>query len=160
MVLIIGSAFNTSFIFFPHKCFLWQHYLQKEASKKTVQTMLTQLHAFQALTLQQDCSFSSSSFVALSFSLTWHNSQSGTSSLCRRFGVRRTCPHHAPSSHATRKPGPPPPWQGLGAFLLRGLAAARGPASCGAARRVRNLALAFRNLVKLGTETLDHLLLF
>lgn len=54
------------------------------------------------------------------------------------------------------KPGPPPVWQGPGAFLLWGLAGARGPA----ARQARNLALAFRNLVKLGTETLDHLFLF
>jgi len=53
MVLIwasVRTAFNTSSVFFPHKCFLWHHYLQKEVSKKAVQTMLRTV--FQALTLQ------------------------------------------------------------------------------------------------------------
>lgn len=78
-------------------------------------------------------------------------------------GVWRSCPHHAPSFHATGKPGPSPPWQRLGAFLLglagvsllRCLTAACSPTPCGIAVPVQNIALAF--IVKVGTETLDHL---
>lgn len=122
--------------------------------------MLTQLRAFQALTLQWDLSFISSSFAALSFSLSWYNSQSGTSTPCHRSGGVRDPSPPCSFLPCQGKPGPPPPGQGLGALLLRGLAAARGLAARGAARQARNLALALRNLVKLGTEALDHLFLF
>lgn len=88
----ISTAFNTSFIFPPSQMFPLAALLTKESVKRkrvrqTVQTTLTQLHALQTLPLQQGGSFISSSFTALSFSLAWYYSQSGTS-----------IPHHRPGT--------------------------------------------------------------
>lgn len=117
----ISTAFNTSFIFPPHKCFLWQHYLQKKVSKEKESGKLCKQHSHSYM-LSRPSPCSRVALLSLPPSLPSHSAFPGTThrvglvSLVTDLGLCRTG-RSAPSSHAMEKPGPPLPWWGLGALL-------------------------------------------